>query len=145
MKGGKLAKYASKNRELKRQNRELSGLVEEYSGKHNPSTLRKFIGLGVKNGTAYGVTRAYVAMQQKGWAPKSVPLDVIAGTAMQAVTAFFEGPVSAFFNDVGDGIAEGGFGRLATMHQLEQSEVAGTVCLLVPGGAANGNGQRTGS
>ncbi len=144
---GKLAKYQSQNRSLRKQNRELAGAVEELGARHNPSTLRKFIGVGIKDGTAYGFTRLYVAMQQKGWAPKSVPLDVILGTAVQSVTAFFEGPVSGFFGDIGDGMAEGGFGRLATMHQLEQSEVAGAVCLLVPGGngAANNGGQNTGS
>ena len=138
---GKLQKYASKNRSLRADNRELSAALDELGSRHNPSVLRNFIGMGVKNGTAYGWTRLYVMLQQRGWAPKSVPLDVIGGTVIQSATAFFDGPISAFISDIGDGMAEGGFGRLATMHQLEQSEVAGNVCLIVPGGgAANGNG-----
>lgn len=138
---GKLAKYAKQNRALRREVRDLNGTVEELSARHNPTVFRNFLGTGIKNGTAYGFTRLYVMMQQKGWAPKSVPLDVIAGVGVQSATAFFDGPVSSFFRDIGDGMAEGGFGRLATMHQLQQSEIAGTVCLIPPGGAAaNGGG-----
>lgn len=138
---GKLAKYAKQNRQLRSQVRELNGTVGELEARHNPTVFRNFLGTGIKDGVAYGFTRLYVMLQQKGWAPKTVPLDVITGVAVQSTTAFFDGPVSSFFRDVGDGMAEGGFGRLATMHQLQQSEIAGTVCLIPPGAAAaNGGG-----
>ncbi len=143
---GKLQKFTEKNRMLRAENRDLASTIDDLSGRHNPSILRNFIGMAVKNGTAYGWTRLYVYLQQTmTWFPKTVPVDIILGVSGQSVTAFFDGPVSSVLSDVFDGIAEGGFGRMATMHQLVESEVAGTVCLLVPGAAAaNGENNNAG-
>lgn len=134
MANGKLAKYAEKNGHLRRENRELRAELED--SQPNPSTLRQAIGVGIKNGAAYGVGRGFIKMQQKGWMPQKVPVDLIAGTAGQILTAFFHGPIAGIFRDVSDGTAEGSLGRLAAYHQLEKSEVEGRQALLLPAPAA---------
>lgn len=138
MANGKLARFAAKNRDLRAENRDLRGVVAENGERHNPSTLRKFIGLGIKAGTAYGSGRATIKLQQKGWLPQKVPIDGIMGVGIMGVTAFFHGPVAGIFEEVGDGMALGAAGRLAAYHQLESSEVEGRKALLLPEAAGNG-------
>lgn len=140
MASSKLAAFAEKQKALRAQNRELSRMVDDLATRHNPSVLRKFIGTAIQDGTAYGQTRLYVYLQQKGWMPRSVPIDLLVGTAVQAVCNFFEGPITGVFGDIGSGMSQGALGRLATLHQLEQSEVAGNVCLLVPNPPKAANG-----
>lgn len=144
MANGKLARYAEKNRSLRAENRELNGSLAEIDGRHNPGTLRKFIALGLKNGTAYGTGRLFVYGQQKGWMPTAVPVDGLLGIGVQVTTAFFHGPMAAIAGDIGDGMAGGAMGRMAAFQQLEETEIAGRKALLLPAAPAanggNGNG-----
>ena len=141
MANGKLARYAQKNRELRAENRDLSGQLSAVNGRHTPTTLRKFLGLGIVGGTAYGVGRLYVLAQQKGFMPANVPVDLLLGIGTQGASAFFDGPIPAIAEDVGAGMTGGALGRLAALQQLEATEIAGRQALLLPApSAANGNG-----
>jgi len=143
MAAGKLARYQMDNKRLRANNRELASVVEEFENGHNPSTLRKFIGVAVKDGTAYGFTRLYVYAMQNGWAPTMIPADLILGVIGQSVTAMFDGPISAILGDMSDGIAEGSLGRMATFHALKKQEVGGVVCLVIPTPWPRGTASRT--
>ena len=141
MANGKLARYAKQNRELRAANRDLNGQLTAVNGRHTPSTLRKFLGIGIGGGTAYGTGRLYVYAQQKGFMPANVPVDLLLGIGVQGSMAFFDGPIAAIAMDAGAGLTGGALGRLAALQQLEATEIAGRQALLLPApSAASGNG-----
>lgn len=117
----KLMRARENAKNLRAEVRELQGEVSELE-EPNPTTLRQFVAIPIINVSAFTGSFTFVKLQKMGWMPKRVPVDGIAGGAVQLITAFFHGPFVSVIRDGAHGVTAGAAGRVGAQAAMETIE-----------------------